>query len=812
VTATVRKLFDTIGRLRANGRDDVLDMSIGSWSLDDWRKVFLDLPLDSDALVAQFETSWDASIATLEQWCHRFRNHNGVRQNERLFGFVGVLILTMISLRHSELRRSAWRGTERQSHTVLDHDNCAHTCQRLIHDSAVRDAFRELYSPPSDAPGDVTIDEWESIDFDTVEFHRHGTTSFILKGRIGQRLHGEVKTFALKCIIYPFLRIPRIARATRDYAMIYNPGDRRLEHLIRVWASSECWILMDFVHGETFGERLDAEIGRLVSAPFDTMVLPHSSASATSRLRIDLIEKFGKELFLALADLEKFGIQHCDLTPANIIVTTTEDGRQSLRLIDLGVNYLYMHNMLGLDGTDAAYVAPEIRAIGRRTDPMRLGSTPETGTEGPPKSDLYSLGQLLVQLGCGRPDPRGMVPDVFYAEAPAVARFIEDLLDRNPERRLLIFGSKCGDSGSLYTRLWGHLCEEIEAVKAARLEKIAAHGTHYWWSEFADLRQPLAGALSRRLRLWQVRRKQDIYRDPDRNMRVRWLLFWSTLSALTWTATSTLVTMWTLRNTGWDWDNQVIVFLQKVFDASPDEFPLLDQLRATDYQIPSGATTLALGLLGLSFTLIGVKYYQSLFADITPMVIGWRSGYLTRYALGMEIGMRIWTFVPFFMILTPILVQPQWWLLSSALGMTLVTLSNWLASSFGRVVLAAAREAGLSTVPQQVSGLSSYSSWIPGNVFYAAFLWIVAILLYFELAQDVMVYIVVVGAVNVVQLYGVKCSIQGSDVRAALGRTCIAAERLKYVLKSSVDPDSGSPVTVGDSCSNSPSLTQGVPS
>jgi len=529
----------------------------------------------------------------------------------------------------------------------------------------------------------------------------------------------------------------------------------------------------------------------------------------TSRLRIDLIEKFGKELFLALTDLEKLGIQHGDLTPNNIMVVTTDDGRESMRLIDLGVNYLYLHNMPGRDGADAAYIAPEVRAIGRHADSMQLVNVPQPGTEEPRRSDLYSLGQILVQLGCGKPDLRGTVPDIFYAEAPLVARFIEDLLDRNPGRRLLIFGPKCGDSGSLYSRLWDHLCEEVEAVKAAQSEKIAAHGTQ-WWAELADLRQPLAGALGRRLRLWQVRRKQNLYRDSGRNMRVRWLLFWSALSALTWTATSTLIIMWTLRNTGWDWDNQIIVLLQKAFSASPDEFPVLDQLRAADYEIPSGTTALALGLLGLSFTLVGVKYYQSMFADITPMVIGYRSGPLTRRALGMEIGMRIWTFAPFFMILTPLLVQPKWWLLSSALGMTFVTLSNWLASSFGRAALARAREAGLSTVPEYVSGLSTYYSWLPGNVFYAAFLWSIGVLLYLDLAQDAMIYVVLVGAVNVIQLYGIKCSIQGPDVRAGLGRACITAERLKYVLSSSINRGEASLAAVGDLSHVATSKTHGA--
>lgn len=94
-----------------------------------------------------------------------------------------------------------------------------------------------------------------------------------------------------------------------------------------------------------------------------------------------------------------------------------------------------------------------------------------------------------------------------------------------------------------------------------------------------------------------------------------------------------------------------------------------------------------------------------------------------------------------------------------------------------------AREAGLSTVPEYVSGISMYSSWIPGNIFYAVSQWSVGVLLYIGVAHDAMVYVVVVGAVNVLQLYGVKCSIHGPDVRAGLGRACVTAERLKYVLR-----------------------------
>jgi predicted Ser/Thr protein kinase len=398
VTATARELLDVIGQLRTTGRDDVLDKALESWSREDWRGALLDLPLDTDTLFAQFETSWNTLISAMSHWFLRFKERSeGQQRNDRLCGFVGAVVLTMISLQHSERRRSPSPGSGEQPQSAVDPVNCERICHRLVRDSAVRDALRELYAPSSTVVDDITLHEWESVDFSTLEFHRHGTTSFILKGRIRQRSHGEVKTFALKCIIYPFLRIPRISRATRDYATTYNPGARSLVHLVRVWASSENWILMDFVPGVTLGEKLKKESDGRVPDHLEATLPLRITNTRTSQLRIDLIEKFGKGLFLALADLDKLGIQHSDLTPGNIMVTTTDD-QDTLRLIDLGVNYLHLHNMPGLDGSDSIFVAPEVRAIRERADTEGLVNAHDGGTEGPPKEDLYSVGQLLVYL------------------------------------------------------------------------------------------------------------------------------------------------------------------------------------------------------------------------------------------------------------------------------------------------------------------------------------------------------------------------------------------------------------------------------
>ncbi|WP_020579540.1 hypothetical protein [Actinopolymorpha alba] len=778
--------------------DDLLN-----WSVEDWRKVLLELPLDGGTFAAQFELSWDSSIAALERWCVEFRTLDGSLQARyaELFGYLSIFLTTMISLRHSELRRSASQDANTRPPEGSRHD-CDRVCRPLFEDEAVREALRRIYAPPAGsrdsrpiagatyAQQEQAIREWANIDFDTLRFHRHGTTSFILAGQPRRRIHGQLRPFALKCIVYPFLRIPTIGRATRSYADTYKLPAADVEHLVWVWASSDGWILMDFVAGQTLAERIEAEATPRRARYVDAFFLPeagdHGRTDSHTHLRLDLIERFGQELFLALTDLERCGLSHCDLSPSNIIVVKVpNEDRETLKLIDLGVNYLYQHDLPGRGGVDAVFVAPEIRA--RTTDPATaVEGTSQVSNPGESRgyspTDLYSFGQLLIMVGTGQVQPDGTVPGLFYAEAPLIARFIEDLTDRSPDRRLVIFGPKSETPESFYNDLRDYFVEELDAVKAAEAEKLAPHRASAW-SGIADVFQPLSGALGRQWRLWQVRRQQELYRDPRRNMRVRWLLAWSTVSAACWALTATIVLMWTLRNAGLDWDNQIIVLFRKLLGAEPDEFPLLDQLRADDYEPPLGAESTALGLLGLSFTLVGVKYYQSLFAAVSPMVVGWRAGSLTAKALLAECSMRAWAIVPLATILPPLLIQPRWWPIFVAASMTFVTLSNWASSLFGRSALGRAREYGLSTVPGHVSGINTYTSWIPGNTFYALTLWIVGTLLYIGAAQDTMVYIIAIMFVNVVQLYVVKCGLQGPDIRAGLSRACIAAERLRYAMR-----------------------------
>jgi serine/threonine protein kinase len=811
MNADVRTVLAAVDSMASPGEGHQVLRVLAEWTVEDWRTLLRELPMDSGTFAAEFETSWDSAIAALETWCTPSGDRPGGEpddptkegpetssSDDLLLGYLGVVLLTLVSLRHSEQRRTRGGDLPEVPRETSAHD-CDRLCRSLLRDVVVQEALRTLYAP---SPGGDAVREWENLDFSTLEFHRHGTTSFILRGTPLHRAQGQLRPFALKCIIYPFLRIPTIGRATEAYAETYALASAEVHHLVWVWASTTSWILMDFVPGQTLAERLEAEAAPrrsgVLDAFFPTDVAGDGAAPAHRSLRLDLIEKFGHELFLALSDLEHCGVSHCDLSPSNIIVVPVpNEDRETLKLIDLGVNYLYLHNMPGrTGGLDAAYVAPEVRSGASDPTPTSVGAGttvagpvvagPAAGTEtrqaaaGSSPIDLYSLGQLLILLGAGRLEFDGTVPGIFYAEAPLIARFIEDLTDRDPRRRLLVFGPRSHDSTSVYADLSDYLGEELEAVKAERAEH-GAPRTSLWWSDVAAVFQPLSGALSRQRRLWQVRRRQSLYRDRTRNMRVRWLLGWSTLSAGCWALTSTLVVMWTLRGAGWDWDNQIIVFLQKLSGASSDEFPFLDQLRVDDYRLPPEVGSVALGTLGLTFTLVGVKYYQSLFAAVSPLATGWRSGSLTVQAVVAEVAMRAWTVLPVVTILPPFLVQPLWWPIFVAGAMSIVTLANWASSQFARTALARGRERGLSTVPGRVSGVATYASWIPGNTFYALTLWIVALLLVTGAAQDTMVYLVGIALVNIVQLYVVKCGFQGPDIRAGLARACITAERLRHL-------------------------------
>ena len=725
------------------------------WGTDEWRRLLLHLPWDAYTFLGEFEQSWDTVIDDLHRWCGLFDGRPASeRQRYRpVFGRLGLLLLTLVSLRHSYGRR--YRRAEATG-AQPSHD-CEALCRPLLCEAAVREALAALYAPDAPPPAavpeghadDPAVNaEWDGIDFGSLRFHRHGTTSFILHGQSAATVQGRRRSFALKCILHPYLRVPAIVRNTRRYQERYSVPDDEARHLARVWASSSRWILMDFVPGETLAEHLRRRIG---------------SDAPGGEIRADLLEQLGRKLFEALAGLEEVGLNHCDLSPSNIIIRSHGPDDMSFVLVDLGVNYLYSHDVPGVDGPDAAYVAPEVRTDAGQHD----------------RADLYSVGRLLIAMAGMRNEPDGTVPDAFYAETPLMARFIEDLTDRDPRNRLVIFRPDPGHG--CYRQLRRFFEEELEAVKAARDQRPDTDKP--WLLAVLGLYTPLAGAPARQRRLWQVRRAQSLYTDQRRGMYARWLLLWSRVSALAWYVAAFVVITWWLRDLGWNWGNHLVTLLQRVGSSSEDEFPVLDAFRADDYPIPDFSGNLPVRAVGLSFLLVGARYYQNLFAGITPRVTGRHQGRLSVSAFLAETSMRMFSLVAFVLVLVPTLVQRDWWPLCTAIGVFCVFLANWSCLSFAREAVRRARAHGLSTVPGgRISGLESFGSWTPSAAFYAFATSTIGTMIFLDLVEDVYVYAAAVASINIVLFYVIKCSgSSAADVRVALGRACLAAERVRYV-------------------------------
>ena len=735
---------------------DICD-ELRDWSPQAWREALLDLPTDSLTFAAYFECSWDEQIQKVQDWLDHFQNLEPTERSEareRVFGHLALLLITLTSLRHSEQYRSGQDARSAAAPGINERfHECAQACQSLVRLSAVRSAIRDVYAPPGglarDSQTAAVQKEWADIDFDTLEFHRHGTTSFILTGQVRRGRLGQRPRFALKCIVYPYLRLPVINRSTKDYAVTYRVTDQQATHLTRVWASCERWILMEFIEGLTLTEWLQEQA---VAKP------EIHSSGALPRLDLDQLETLGNALFEALEELERSKTLHGDLSPSNIIMASgARKGFYTFKLIDFGANYLHTHSLTGNSGPDAAYIAPEVR-----------------GGDLQCKSDLYSLGQLLVAFaGVGR-TADATVPDGFYVETALMARFVEDLIDRDPDRRLLLFPLQNG-SAEWYPQLRAYFQEELSTARAVRgpgppkiLAKLGV-------GPVAELVMPLRKAPQQQWRLWRARRKQQNYRQKY----VRWLLFWSLVSAVSWYVDITILVMWCLRDMQSDWVKGPIKLLQKLTGSPKDEFPFLDSLRTSSYPIPDLFGNLPARLVCLSFALAAPRYYQGLFAGITPLA-GGKSGRLGRRALAAEISMRAGTTVPSVLILSPTLVDRQWWPICTALGITYTFVCNVSCRVFARAAIRQARQTGLSTVPaDRIPGLENYYQWASSSALYCCCVWFFAVLIVIGTLHDVIAYAASVAVINVVLFYLIKCGLGVAPVRVGLSRACLAAERLR---------------------------------
>lgn len=185
-----------------------------------------------------------------------------------------------------------------------------------------------------------------------------------------------------------------------------------------------------FDFGIAEGDRLFLVMERVPAAPFEAVVRASRDPS--------VLEEIAARAASALAHLDRAGLAHGDVKPANLLVVLgagDPPGVADLRLADFGLALWHgaSRDAALLEGT-AEYLAPE----------RFLGALPDA------RSDLYSLGLALVAFATGQP-PRsgplaeiaaarlsGTPPDIAAArpDLPApLARAISGLLAREPNDR-----------------------------------------------------------------------------------------------------------------------------------------------------------------------------------------------------------------------------------------------------------------------------------------------------------------------------------------------------------------------------------------
>jgi serine/threonine protein kinase len=670
------------------------------------------------------------------------------------------------------------------------HD-CSKFCKTFVGDGSVRRAIEALYEPKSymarRIPGldqgkyGTTVSNWNRIDLSRLKFLCHGSTSFILTSTATDGSSNEYAA-ALKCVLLPYAGISSIANETLRYAENYNsndPAGEKVRHMVRVRASSPRWILMDLVPGRTLREEINDQLRNSEKIDIPTLFGIKKTA-LYGNVRLDILRRLGLPLLTALDELHRRKGVHEDLSPSNIMVEqrTTPSGEYEYEFtfIDFGRNYLYARSVSGAEPFKGRYVAPEIR------DNVTLHQEQRW------RSDAFSFGQIMITLGNVSFNSDGTVPDRFYAQAPLIARIIEDLIDASPSQRLLIF-APVGASRRPYDALRRLLNEELDATQAAinpnaaSLKSAVPFDKETMRSAVGSL-IPLSRELKRRRRIYRARKRQGLIGDPRRSFYARWLLGFSVVASFSYYLSGAVCFIWFLRDLGIGFLNPAGELTYRILGMDQSWIPILDNLRVDTYRLGNVVENLPARIIGVSFALAAARYYQNILGGFTTRVANTYKLPGAWKRQGTEAMCRIMSIWGMPLILACNLVNVDWWPVASAIGYTGVLFSNVSSVRFADDYIERARVERLSTVPtrlQKITGLDGYRQWGPSMFFYVMIVWAFALPIYLGVFKDVYVYAIVVGSVNFVLFYIIKTGTNALDIRTGLTRAILAAERLRYL-------------------------------
>ncbi|MFI9486354.1 hypothetical protein ACIG47_08170 [Promicromonospora sp. NPDC052451] len=740
--ATLEHLAGVVRELTGRAAPGVRPEILDGWRVGDWQAVLRDVPIDERAYADRFQASRQQEIELLWAW---WSGPAGARVRPRTAGFLGFYLLTLVAMHSSD--RMRFHGDAPWEVTVAGRA-AADLSADLVADPDVQRALAALHEPGAGSA--QARAEWAALDLTSLEFYRHGTTSIILTGRVAAPSRGRTATFALKCVLHPYLTIPAVVDATRGYHALHGRPDAEESPAVPVWASHDSWILMDLVRGPTLAEHLARRAAEQPAPPAREILRP---------LDTPALRDLGGALLAALAELEREGRRHDDLAPSNIIVRDEGPGRVRLRFVDLGVNHLHARTITGQGQGESVYAAPEVRRDGA----------------GHPRADLYSLGALLITVAGIPQTPDGTVPDQFYVTSVGLARLLEDLTDADPDRRLLV--TPTDPSAPRFAQIGRVFADEVAILEQDGRER--PRGT---LQRLRDL-SPGAGTVARERRKVQARTRQVRDATGAAHLRqARRLQRWAWLSAaLLWCATALVVTWWS-RDLGLSWQARWFDMADEVSGRSGLGLMFLDDVRAPDYPVPDPWGNLPVRLVTFTFALVSARLYLNVFAELSTVWALPRGRRARARAVAAEVGLRSLAVLPALYVVLPTLVQRDWWPQGTLVGHVTFAVVVQACLWFAWDTNARARAAGLSSVPQgEIATLGRLAAWQPTVAVYLVPIVAIGTLLSLGLVQDELVYACFVSLINLGIFYPKSAGTDAPYIRAGMNRAALAAERLEHL-------------------------------
>jgi serine/threonine protein kinase len=616
--------------------------------------------------------------------------------DDRASVVVGYLALICLNVRLLERR---FESPDRAQQTRTDE-----YCRELFRLTSIRSAVYAVYHPGRGGERAFERSVWGELDPRSLEYHKAGTTSFILSGvnRGPADESGAYRRLAVKCVLFPWNKLTAIAQATDNYAVDYGAANTP-SVVIHPIASSDRWVLMPFQDGRTLTEYLEELETRDPPAPTtDRLVACRDLAAGLTQA---LHQLAGRES----VDPGRTAAQHLDLAPSNILLTADSG---DIKLIDLGPNHLYSRQIGIAEHDDSVYVAPEVKNRGSSAS-----------------SDAYSLGIILIQVMCGYPPRDGRAPDSLWRLSPDLGRALEDLIEEDPHKRLLLLR----DGAFTFQELGEFLDQVIEVAQqepdASDLES----------KRVLSRLLPSSIEVWTQFRRWQLSRRSKASRTTD-----RYLLFFSFLTTACW--------WWILAKTA-------------LFEVN-------DLVAGERWDLPEGVELVA-QIAALVQGLIGAKFYQTIIARLTARQIPGRLARMT------EISLRLMSCVALLSVWVPMFWIPELWAWGGAVGALLVSVCNGLTALLTTRLYQAGVDANLSTVPPAGKiRAHGYEQWWWTMLCYAIAIAGVAIGLQTGALQDKWVYLTGFVGISIGVHYISKFVVAGYGVRAELARAFSAGERV----------------------------------